>query len=221
MRLFGRYEDRVRAAEYRGGMSEVLTFDDLALEIGRAPPALGKVRLVTVDGPSGSGKTTFARRLVAALTAHGSGALVEIEALYEGWTLDGAWQRLHDSVLEPMAAGRPGGFHPYDWVSFGWSRDWATVAPSAVLVVEGCGSAPGAADHQTTLQIWIEAPPDVALARGMAREGIDLDRHLREWKRLEASHFVEQRTRQRADLRVDGAPATPLPYDPDLAFTLL
>lgn len=199
----------------------VRTFDSLAREIHARPPRLGATRLVTVDGPSGSGKTTFARRLVAALVPLGSVAFVEIEALYQGWTLDGAWTRLHDWVLEPIAAGWPGGFHPYDWASAGWSPRWCSVPVSAVLVVEGCGSSPRAADRLTGAQIWVQAAPEVNAARGLARDGRDVAEHLRAWREDETSYFAREGTRERADLQVEGDPAQPLDYDPESAFRVM
>lgn len=196
----------------------VRTFYALAGEIHAAPPRLGKSRLVTVDGPSGSGKTTFARRLVKALAPLGSVAFVEIEGLYDGWTLDGAWTRLHDWVLEPVAAGWAGGFHPYDWSTASWSPTWYAVPVSGVLVVEGCGSSPRAADRLSTLQVWMQAPPEVSIARGLARDGPDRQEQLRAWRDLEAAYFAEEGCRERADVRVDGDPVQPLDYDPELAF---
>jgi len=202
-------------------VSEVRTYDELAEEIYAEPPRLGQVRLVTVDGPSGSGKTAFARRLAGALALRGSVAMVEIEALYQGWSLEGSWQRLRDYVLEPIAAGWAGGFHPFDWATLTWSPRWQAIPISDALVVEGCGSSPRAAQPFISRLIWVEAPPEVSLARGLERSGIDLHRHLLAWREIEAAHFAEQETRQRADLRVDGDPAEPLTIDPDLAFRTL
>lgn len=202
-------------------VTAVQTYAALAGEIYVAPPRLGQVRLVTIDGPSGSGKSAFARALVEALSRRGSVVLVEMEALYEGWTLEGAWRRLDELVLEPLAAGWPGGFHPYDWTALRWSSRWCVVPVSQVVVVEGCGSSARATDAFATRQIWIEAPPEVARARGLAREGVDLERRLRDWQLIEAAHFAEQGTRQRADLRVDGDSGGPLSYDRGLAFTVL
>lgn len=121
-------------------VTAVRTYAELAAEIYAAPPRLGAVRLVTVDGPSGSGKSTLADRLETALSRQGSVASVELEALYAGWTLEGAWQRLNDWVLEPLAAGWAGGFHPYDWVTESWSPGWCAVPVSQVLVVEAAGA---------------------------------------------------------------------------------
>ncbi len=196
------------------------SYAGLAEGIYAAPAWLGDVRLVTIDGPSGSGKTTFARRLRKALSTMGSVALVEIEALYDGWTLNGAWQRLDDLVLEPLSAGWEGGFHPYDWASESWSQDWCAVPVCQVLLVEGCGSSDRAADRVTTMRIWVEAPSDVAMRRSLARPGVDLERRLRDWKRLEAAHFAEQETRQRSDVRVNGNPPQLPGYDPEQAFTV-
>lgn len=181
----------------------VRTYDELAADIAASPARLGDVRLVTIDGPSGSGKTSFARRLVAALSVRGSVTLVEAEALYAGWTLDGLWHRLRDHVLEPVAAGWAGGFHPYDWATESWSPRWVVVPVSQVLVVEGCGSSPRAVDPFTSRRIWIEASADLALARGLARDGADEGDRLRAWKRTEAAYFVEHDVLRRADLRVD------------------
>lgn len=60
----------------------------------------------------------------------------------------------------------------------------------------------------------------MALARGLGRDGPDVARRLRGWKQIEAAHFAREDTRQRADLLVDGDPAQPLAYDPELAFTV-
>jgi len=199
----------------------VRTYDQLSEEIFAAPARLGTVRLVTVDGPSGSGKTTFAVRLLAALSTRGSVAQVHLEELYQGWTLDGAWKRLDDYVLEPLAAGWAGGFHPYDWTTSSWSPRWRAVPVTQALVVEGCGSSPRTADKLTTRRLWIEAPSDVALARGMARPGVDLPRRLRDWQRLEATHFSEQDTRRRADLLIDGDLDPAEVQDPEREFRTL
>ncbi|MDQ4037527.1 MAG: uridine kinase [Actinomycetota bacterium] len=197
----------------------VRTYAELADDILATPARLGDVRLVCIDGPSGSGKTTFAQRLVHSLAARGSVELVELEALYSGWSLDGAWKRLNDWVLEPVSAGWAGGFHPYDWSRGEWSPAWHSVPVSQVLVVEGCGSAPRAAQALTTRLIWVEAEPDIATMRGLARDGIVFQSQLSTWKELEAAYFRAEQTRQRADLRVDGAPSAALTHDPEVAFT--
>jgi uridine kinase len=178
-------------------------FAELAERVRAAPPRLGSTRLVCVDGPAGSGKTTFAGELVAAL---GPGtAVVHMDDLYAGWTLDGAAARLTAGVLRPLAAGRPGSYRRYDWVAERFADVPTEVPVPAALVVEGCGSCPRPLDEWATLRIWVEAPPQLRLARGLARDGDHLAGHWQAWQRAEAAEFAEEDTRARADVRVDGA----------------
>jgi uridine kinase len=184
------------------------TFADLAAQVLAAPVRLGDVRLVCIDGPAGSGKTTFAGRLADALGS--DVAVVHLEDLYAGWTLTGAVARLSAGVLRPLAEGRAGAHHVYDWHAGRFAPEPVTVPPTRILVVEGCGSSPRALDSWTTLRIWVEAPADQRLARGLLRDGTDLEAHWQRWQSLEAAVFAAEETRGRADLRVDGAPPTPL-----------
>jgi uridine kinase len=191
------------------------TFADLAAQVLAAPARLGEVRLVCIDGPAGSGKTTFAGRLADAL---GTGAaVVHMDDIYAGWTLTGGSARLAAGVLRPLAAGQPGCYHRYDWVAERFDDIPTPVPVPEVLVVEGCGSCPRSVDRWTTLRIWVEAPAPLRLARGLTRDGTHLDPHWRRWQTMESAVFAAEDTCARADLRVDGAAADPVPED---AFAL-
>jgi uridine kinase len=175
----------------------------LVARVLEAPARLGAVRLVCVDGPAGSGKTTFAGSLTD--TLGDDATLVHLEDLYAGWTLTGAVARLSAGVLRPLAEGRAGVHHRYDWAAGRFAAGPTVVPVPRVLVVEGCGSSPRSLDAWTTLRIWVEAPPALRLVRGLARDGEDLAAHWRRWQEMEATHFAAEETRARADLRVDGA----------------
>lgn len=174
----------------------------LAAGLRAAPPLLGRTRLVCVDGPAGSGKSTFAGRLVAALGT--AGVLVHMDDLYAGWTLTGAVARLSSGVLAPLADGRPGGYHRFDWPAGRFLPDVVPVPVAEVLVVEGCGSCAPSLDPWTTLRVWVEAPRELRLARGLARDGDAMAPEWQRWQAMEADLFASDRTRERADLRVDG-----------------
>ena len=179
----------------------------LAARVRSAPPRLGRTRLVCVDGPAGSGKTTLAGRLAAGL---GPGAAVlHMDDLYAGWTMTGAFARLAAAVLRPLAESRPGAYLRYDWRAGRFAATPTAVPVPAVLVVEGCGSCPRDIDPWATLRIWIEAPAQVRLARGVARDGAALEAHWLRWQRTEALAFHVQGTRERADVVLDGT--APLP----------
>ncbi|WP_206340387.1 uridine kinase family protein [Blastococcus litoris] len=179
------------------------TAHELAARVLAAPARLGAVRLVTVDGPAGSGKTTLAGALATALGE--AAALVHLDDLYAGWTTTGAVGRLQAGVLRPLSEGRPGAHHRYDWATRRFGEDVVPVPVRAVLLVEGCGSSPRVLDPWTTLRIWVEAPADLRLARGLARDGVELEPEWRRWQVTEAAEFARQDTRARADVRVDGA----------------
>lgn len=172
----------------------------LAATVRARPPRLGAVRLVCIDGPAGSGKTTLAARLGDVLGA----TVLHLDDLYEGWTgLDGVFERLDDQVLTPLAAGRPGRFQRYDWEA-GRFAEWRDLPVPEHLVVEGCGSAAGALGDRAVLVAWVEAPIDVRLARGLARDGEQMRAQWLRWQALEDVHFARERTRDRAEVAVDG-----------------
>ena len=168
-------------------------------------PRLGGVRLVCVDGPAGSGKTTTAARVVSDLGRAGlTVEVVHLDDLYDGWSgLDGTlWPRLSAQVLEPLRRGVPGRFQRYDW-SMAAFADWIDVPVPDVLVVEGCGSARRAARRAAVLSVWIEAPPELRLARGLARDGEAMRSQWIAWTASETAHFAREATREHADIRLD------------------
>jgi uridine kinase len=183
-----------------------LSLAAVAERVLAAAPRLGGTRLVLVDGPAGSGKTTFAGRLACALGD--DAVVVHLEDLYAGWTITGAVARLRAGVLRPLADGRPGAFHRYDWTAERFSPHPTPVRAAPVLVVEGCGSSPRVLDPWAVLRVWVEAPAALRVARGLARDGETLESQWRTWQRTEAAEFARENTRARADLRIDGAGTT-------------
>ena len=179
------------------------TSAELAERVRAAPARLGATRLVCVDGPAGSGKTTFAGRLADALGP--DAVVVHLDDFYAGWTITGAVPRLIAGVLAPLCEGRSGAFHAYDWGARAFSPDLTPVAVTPVLVVEGCGSGARALADWCSLLVWVEAPQPLRIARGLARDGADLEAEWLRWQDTEAAQFAQEGTRDRADLRIDGS----------------
>jgi uridine kinase len=176
-----------------------------------APARLGTGRLLCIDGPAGSGKTTLAGEVAAAARAEVSVAVVHLDDVYPGWDgLAEGVRRAGAELLAPLAAGRPGRYRRYDWVA-GTEGEWCPVDPVELLVLEGVGAGAAGRDHASAL-VWVQAPADVRLARGLERDlalpgqPSDRDELSRNWERWmadeEALH-AQDGTRERADVVVD------------------
>lgn len=170
------------------------------------PATLGATRLVCVDGPAGSGKTTLGHALVAGAGRYGSARQLHMDDLYEGWSGLGpeVADRLRAGVLEPLERGEPGRYRRYDW-DLGRFAEEHVVEPVDLLVVEGVGSASTRYADRVTLLVWVEAPEDLRLRRGIARDGEELRARWLAWMVDEQRHFARERTRHRADVLVDGS----------------
>ncbi len=164
------------------------------------PPSLGAGRLVCVDGPAGSGKTTLAGEVGAATGAH----VVHLDDLYDGWA---GLERLDaqlETLLRPLAAGLTGRYRRYDWHA-GAFAETVEVPPSDLLVLEGVGAGWSAYADLVTVLVWVEAPRDLRLRRGVERDGEQLRQEWLAWQEAEQEHFTRHRTRSRADLVVDAS----------------
>jgi uridine kinase len=177
----------------------------LVLELASArPPTLGAGRLVCVEGPAGSGKTTLGQ-----LLAERTGAqLVHGDDLMSGWRgLDAVGRQLV-GVAEALAAGRPASYRHYDWVARRYDRS-VDVPPAPWLVVEGVGSGAAGLAPYTTVLVWVEVDDAMRLARGLERDGTAMEQHWRQFMVDERELFDRDRSRERADVVVDGTGARP------------
>lgn len=189
------------------------TAEDVVRRTLAAPATLGRGRLLCIDGPAGSGKTTLTAAVVDAVPPEVSVRVVHLDDVYPGWSgLAQGVDRAARLLVAPLARGEAGGYRRYDWVA-GQEAEWHDVSPVDLLVLEGVGA--GSADfaaHITTL-VWVEAPRDVRLARGLERDielhGLleDRDRlrtRWRAWSADEDALHARHRTRERADVVVEG-----------------
>ena len=170
------------------------------LDLARSrEPTLGRGLLVCVDGPAGSVKNTLAAE-IASLTG---APVLHMDDMFEGW--DGL-PRITDqleTLLRPLAGGRSGSYRRWDWPGNAWAET-ILVPPAPLLVLEGVGSGSASVAALITVLAWVEVPYDLRMARGLERGGIGVADNWRQWAVDEQDLFARERTRERADIVVDG-----------------
>lgn len=170
--------------------------------------------LIGIDGAGGSGKSDLANRLAGA--ARTGVRVVEMDDFYRkagqdsdhrgereaGWLFD--WRRLRRQVLDPAIHGEPTSYQRFDWVAQRLA-DWVDVPNDVPLIVEGVTTLRRELRDMFKLRIWVAAPRDVRLARGLARDGGSERRKWEElWMPAEDHYRVTHRPERDADLVVDG-----------------
>jgi uridine kinase len=191
----------------------VEAYAGLAQRVLAGPARLGRTRLVAVDGPSGAGKSLFATRLADAFAGLPGGdrpPVVRTDDLLDGWDDQLTfWTRLVRWGLDPVRAGRPGGYRRYSWVRRCFLDREVPVPAGPVLIIEGMSAARAAIRPELTLSVFVTAPAALRLSRALARDGAEILPELRRWHAGERAHFAADDTEAAADLVVDGAAAAP------------
>lgn len=168
----------------------------------RSRPAVGGVRLVTVDGYSGAGKSRWTNRLARAL---GRVPTVHLDFFYPGWDgLVGGVELAVEWVAAPLAAGRPARWRRFDWAA-GRFAEWHETPWAPVVVLEGCGAGSAVLRPFTATAVWIDTPAAVRERRLHARR----DRptyapHRTRWAAQEEALFAVERPWEHAAVHVDG-----------------
>ncbi|HET7482396.1 MAG TPA: AAA family ATPase [Actinomycetota bacterium] len=158
--------------------------------------------LVAIDGRGGAGKTHLADRLAAAF----GGWVVHIDDFgrpgypYDEWD----WDRLRDDVIRPLRDGRVARYQRYDWRDDRLA-EWHEVAPAGVVIVEGVSSTRERLGHPWDVTVWVEAPRELRLDRGVARDGEAMRATwVEEWMPQEDRYVEREHPRDRADFVVRG-----------------
>jgi uridine kinase len=178
--------------------------------------SLGRERLTTIvaiDGLGGSGKSELAARLADAL---GDARVVHTDDFarpnVRGWD----WQRMSAQVLAPISRNEPGRYQRYDW-STDRLAEWHEVPVGGTLVVEGVSALRNELGRYWDLAIWVTAPYEVRLERGVQRDGEAMRSQWTDvWMPDEQEYLEAQRPDEKADVIVDGT----RPYGSDLVYTV-
>lgn len=175
---------------------------DVLEHVRGASPSGRTTKLVAIDGRGGSGKSTLATWLASEL----GGEVVHVDDFgrpgvpYDAWD----WDRLLSQVIAPLAADRPTRYQVYDWVEDRLG-DWVDLAPGGVVLVEGVSSMRGQLGDPWDVTVWVEAPYDLRLERGIQRDGEAMrTAWVDEWMPQEEAYVSKQSPQERADFIILG-----------------
>jgi uridine kinase len=119
-----------------------------------------------------------------------------------------AWydfDRLRAQVLDPLLRDEGARYQRFDW-SRSKLDEWHTVDSGGVVVVEGVGALEVRLRDAYDYRIWVEAPREVCLRRGLERDGQDARPLWEAWFEREDRYWVEQAPRRSVDVIVSGSP---------------
>jgi uridine kinase len=157
--------------------------------------------LVGIGGRGGAGKSTLARLLPA-------DAVIGTDEFWNGSSFD--LNRLGREVVEPLTAGRSAAFRSFDWAAQAPRTEPRRVAPEGLIVIEGVCALHRMFRDAYDLRVWIEAPYEIRLARGVARDGEEARRTWTDvWMPSEDAYVERDDPVSAADVVLDGGGELP------------
>ena len=167
----------------------------------RRPPDGMRARVVAIDGLGGSGKSSFARHLARAL---GDAPIVQTDDFASWDNPIDWWPQLLERVLVPLWRNEPARYERSHW---GGERDgeFVEVDPTAFVILEGVTASREAFAPYVTYSIWVNAPAELRLQRGLDRDGPDALQQWQAWMAEEDRYLERERPDERADLVIQGA----------------
>jgi uridine kinase len=169
------------------------------------------VSVIAVDGLGGAGKTSFAKRLAEKL---GDAPIIQTDDFASWDNPLNWWPDLLEKALRPLAAGRPAKFTPTNWG--GPPKDQVVIQPVEFVILEGVSASREAFRPFLAYSIWIDAPRDVRLSRGLARDsemrasqGLEPNRgevraNWKRWMAEEDDYVAREKPQEYADQIVPG-----------------
>lgn len=187
-------------------------------------PQKHKQLLIGIDGGSGAGKSTFAEHLSGEFA---DSHIVHIDDFYKGLPHKGFefkehdvspnfdWDRLEAEVIEPIREGREVSYGIFSWHTNKIDKS-EKISTNAVVIIEGLEVIQHRFNDVYDYKIWIDCDIDLRLERGVERDGEEMHSlWANYWLPFDEHYRDKQKTRERADLIVDGE----IPYFETGEFT--
>jgi uridine kinase len=165
---------------------------DRVAALARARPFV----LVGIGGHGGAGKTTLAQAIPEA-------QIVGTDEFWDGGSFD--LVRLRREVFGPLVSGRTARFESFDWAAQAPGGERA-VEPRGIVVVEGVCALHRMFRDDYALRVWVDAPRELRLERGVARDGEGARSTWADvWMPMEDRYVARDDPVAAADLVVDGS----------------
>lgn len=179
------------------------TLTEISAQVAAADAPSGMTtKIIGIDGCGGAGKSTVAKRLAGRLQAQ----LIQTDD-FAAWDNALDWApRLLAQVLKPLNANTAGRYQRYDWGTKALAG-WHDVPVQPVVVLEGVSATRAAFRPMLALRIFVDAPKDLRLARGLARDGADALPLWEGWQAEEDSYLARETPMGFADIILDGTQA--------------
>ena len=142
-------------------MSQLATVLELVLSASTHRP----LTLVGIGGHGGSGKSTLAHAIKA---SRPDVQVVSTDSFWNGTQFD--LPRLRTEVVDVLLHGGLATYEAWDWATRTLAGPVAVV-PSGVVVIEGVCALHEMFRQNLDVRVWVDAPYELRLARGVARDG--------------------------------------------------
>jgi hypothetical protein len=173
-------------------------FADVCRVVAARP---GRTVWIGIDGFGGAGKTRFANMLAHRL---GDVPVVHIDDFAGPTVPEWDWARFVAQVRDPLRAGRAARYQIWNWDQ-NLPGAWQDIPAAVPVIVEGVSCTRREVGIDWDVQLWVEAPRDVRLARALRRDGPALlPRWLNDWMPSEERYAARERPEERVDLIISG-----------------
>jgi uridine kinase len=179
---------------------------DLVSILDSRPPRAGSTKVIGLDGHGGSGKSTVAAELSERIGA----GIVHTDDFASWENPKDWWPLLIDQIFEPLRSGAR-------TLNYPRSQRWPGHEPEPVvnqpvtdvLILEGVGSLRREIRRFLSIAIFVVAPRDVCIERGIVRDASMGTREevLETWNRYfddELEYMARDEPQKYADIVLDG-----------------
>ncbi len=167
----------------------------------RALSANQALILVGIDGLGGAGKSTVANSIKENIP---NTTIVQMDDFYVPELTRSDWDRVYVQVIAPLENNSVGSYQRFDWDAKKLA-ECREVIPKGVVIIEGVYALHGKLRGRYDYKVWVEAPYEVRLQRGLERDGEEArSQWVNEWMPIEEEYKESEKPHESADLIIDG-----------------